>query len=71
MRRQIREEVSTLQAERSTLAPIGVSSTGTILLVWYCLSRSLTPAQEFGLALAVLAFSFGPRRDYKSADRFQ
>jgi protein-S-isoprenylcysteine O-methyltransferase Ste14 len=45
-----------LQAERSTLAHIGVSSIGTILLVWYCLSRPLTHGQEFGLALAVFAF---------------
>jgi len=45
-----------LRIERSAIAHIGVSSIGTSLLAWYCLSRPLTGLQEGGLALAIAAF---------------
>ena len=45
-----------MQVGRTSLAHIAVSSVGTVLLVWYCLSRSLSYTQEFGLAFSVAAF---------------
>lgn len=45
-----------LRIERSATAHISVSSIGTALLVWYCLTRPLSGLQELGLALAIAAF---------------
>jgi protein-S-isoprenylcysteine O-methyltransferase Ste14 len=50
------QELSHLRIERSAIAHIGVSSIGTLLLVWYGLTRPLTGLRELGLALAIAAF---------------
>lgn len=50
-------ETGLLKVERKALAHISVSSVGTILLAWYCLSRPLSAARALGLGLAIFAFA--------------
>ncbi len=45
-----------LKTEGTTIAHIVVSSLGTILVIWYGLSRPITTVRALGLALAILAF---------------
>jgi protein-S-isoprenylcysteine O-methyltransferase Ste14 len=49
-------EVPFLQVQRSAIAHICFSSIGTIVLVWYGLSRPLELSETLGLILAIWAF---------------
>jgi protein-S-isoprenylcysteine O-methyltransferase Ste14 len=53
--RKLEREIDVI-VERSTLAHIGVSLVGPILLIWFGLRRPLNGWQEFGLGLAVASF---------------
>lgn len=51
-----RRTYSPVQVQRTTIAHICFSSIGTIVLLWYGLSRPLEPIQIAGLVLAIAAF---------------
>lgn len=45
-----------MKPQNTALAHVGISSLGTILLVWYGFSRPITTPRALGLAVAILAF---------------